>query len=324
MKPFFRKYLDNNCTADEFRSLIDFFVKPEHQQELETNMHEDWKDGRELDSPGLKRTLQRVHDEINRQQPLMPQSRRLMTYLTRVAALLFIPLAIAYLIQLQQSEQASAIMQTISTPLASKTDFELPDGSHVWLNSGSSVSFAKSFDGKTRRVKLNGEAYFDVKKTERPFQVETAHVTIDVLGTAFNVMAYDHEQPAVTLERGKITLKTSANQEETLAPGQQAVIDTLSHAIQLQQVETNLYSAWIRNQLIFKNAPLGHVTSRLERWYNIDIRINDPSLMDIQMTATIEMESVGEIMELMDLTLPVSYRYDKNKRELTIFHEPKN
>lgn len=322
MKTFFKKYLENNCTEKEFRSFIDLFSKAEHRPELEIDMREDWESGIHREAPDLIGTLHRVHYEINRQEPFVPRSRRLVTYLTRVAALLFIPLAAVYFIQLQKAESPAEILQTISTPLASKTTFELPDGSKVWLNSGSSISFAKSFVEKTRHVKLNGEAYFDVKKDERPFQVETAHVTVDVLGTAFNVMAYDHEQPAVTLERGKVTLKTASSQEETLAPGQQALIDTLSHAIRLQQVETNLYSSWIRNQLIFKEEALGHVVSRLERWYNIDIRITDPSLLDIPMTATIEMESVGEVMELMDLTLPIRYEYDKNKRELSIYDEP--
>jgi transmembrane sensor len=324
MKTFFRKYLENNCSEKEFQSFLELFTKPENQEVLEENMMEDWDRGSHQEAPDLSGTLYRVHYEINRQEQIRPKSRRLMIYLTRIAAVLFIPLAIAYVFQLQKKGHEQEIFQTISTPLASKTSLELPDGSKVWLNSGSSISFPQDFSGQTRRVKLTGEAYFDVKHDNRSFQVETAHFTIGVLGTAFNVMAYEHELPAVTLERGKISLETRSDQHGILVPGQQAVIDTLSHSITLKDVETDLYSSWIRNQLIFKNEALASVINRLERWYNIDITVTDPGLLDIPMTATIEYESVREIMELMNLTLPIGYRYDKDKRELMIYRETKN
>lgn len=321
MKLFFRKYLDNNCTDEEFQSFVDLFSSPENSQVLEENMEEDWVKGSSVEVPDLSSTLYRVHYEINRQEKVRSLPSRLMNYLYRAAAILLVPLAIAYWIQLQKQDNETEVMQTISTPLASKTSFELPDGSKVWLNSGSSISFPKQFSGSARNVRLSGEAYFDVKKGEKPFHVETEHFRIGVLGTAFNVMAYSHEIPEVTLERGKISLETSSRKHETLVPGQQAIIDTISHSITLKEVDTNIYSSWTRNQLIFKEEPMGSVVKRLERWYNIRIVVGDVSLLRIPITANIEFEPIGEVMELMDLTLPVRYTYDKDKRELKIDRE---
>ncbi|MDD4192294.1 MAG: FecR domain-containing protein [Mangrovibacterium sp.] len=324
MKGFFRKYLDNRCTEEEFRSFLDLFMKPGNRQVLEEDMKEDWKRETGGATPDLSETLYRIHYEINRQEQQQPKVRRLVTFMTRIAAILLLPLSIAYFLQLQKDTGEQEVLQTISTPLASKTSFELPDGSKVWLNSGSSLRFPKAFDGKTRLVQLTGEAYFDVKKGERPFQVETAHVTVAVLGTAFNVMAYGHELPAVTLERGKVLLETRSKKHEFLVPGQQAVIDTLNQSITMRMVETNLYSSWIRDQLIFKNETLASVVNRLERWYNIRIVVTDPDLLGIPMTATIGYESIREVMELMDMTLPIKYRYNKEERELVISSIKKN
>lgn len=318
MKNFLKKYLANNCTENEFRSVLNLFTSPEKQKELEENMQEDWSSRRpQSDGPDLTPDLHKIHFEISRREHVRTGPKRLLVYLTRAAAVLFIPLAIAFLLQLQKKVPAPGIMQTISTPLASRTTFDLPDGSKVWLNSGSSVSFPADFSGE-RKVNLKGEAFFDVKKGSSPFLVEASGFTVKVLGTAFNVMAYHNEQPAVTLERGKILLQSVSGQQMDLQPGQQAIIDTLNHSVRKRNVEARLYSSWTQNQMIFQNEELGEVINRLERWYNVDIQVKDPGLLRTPLTATIEYESIWEVMELMNLTLPISFEYDKNTRKLKI------
>jgi ferric-dicitrate binding protein FerR (iron transport regulator) len=319
MKTFFQKYLDNNATEEEFRLFLELFTDPSKRFLLEDYLKEDWEQmDRDVNVPELQGSLHKIHFEINKQEKLGPKPPRFLNYLTRAAAILLLPLAIAFLLQLQKNNNRPADMQTISTPLASKTTFQLPDGSTVWLNSGSSISFPDEFIGDYRLVKLKGEAFFDVKKDKKPFRVETSHFAVGVLGTAFNVMAYAGEVPAVTLESGKITLETASKKQAALLPGQQAVIDTVKQSISLNNVEPNLFSSWVRNQLIIKNEPLGAVVNKLERWYNIEIDLTDQSLRDIQMTANIEFESIREVMELMELTLPVKYEYHKNTRKLVV------
>lgn len=319
MKKYFENYFKNNCSEKDFKSFVELFVDKKNQTVLEQQMKENWEHTPETgETPDMSNTLYKIHYELNKQEKSSGKSPHFLTYLTRIAAILLLPLAIAFFYQLQKTNESDELLQTISTPLASKTSFVLPDGSKVWLNSGSSIRFPQEFDGDERLVELTGEAYFDVKKSDQPFRVKTALFTVDVLGTAFNVLAYDNEIPAVTLERGKVTLATKSKKQVTLLPGQQAVIDTAGYEIDLSQVETNLFSSWINNQLILKDEPLGKVITRLERWYNIEINVLDQSLMEKRMTANIEFESIREVMELMELTLSVRYEYDKNLRKLEI------
>jgi ferric-dicitrate binding protein FerR (iron transport regulator) len=263
-------------------------------------------------------TLHKIHFEINQQEKTGSKSGNFVTYLTRIAAVLFIPLAIAFFFTIQKNTFSDIEIQTISTPLASKTNFELPDGSVVYLNSGSSLSFPGQFTGEKRLVKLTGEAYFDVKKSKQPFEVETSALTVDVFGTAFNVMAYKNALPEVTLERGKVVVRSKSDDQRILQPGEQAVIDTLDNTISVNNVETGLFTSWINNRLIFKNEPLENVIQRLERWYNISIDIEDENLAQKRLNATIEYESISEVMELLEITLPLKFEYKKNERKLII------
>ena len=139
-----------------------------------------------------------------------------------------------------------------------------------------------------------------------------------MLGTAFNVLAYDNELPAITLERGKVSLRTESNQKQFLSPGHQATVDTSEYNITLKTVDTHLYSAWKDHQLIFKNDPLNLVAEKLERWYNVEIEIADTSLLNSKLTARIEFEAFREVLDLMQLTMPVDYQYDKDLRKLII------
>ncbi len=318
MKEFFKKYLESKCSESEFLTFINLFLKKENQQELEWGMEEHWKRvPTKATTPDLSPTLFKIHYEINKQEKGGNNERRFFTYLTRIAAILFIPLAVAFFFY-TQNKTAAEQMQTISTPLASKTSFALPDGSFVYLNAGSSLSFPKSFNGNKRLVKLDGEAYFDVVKSKNPFEVETSKLTVDVYGTAFNVMAYKKALPEVTLERGKVAVTTGNDEQRFLNPGEQARIDTINQRILVNTVETNLFTSWINNKLIFKNEPLENVIQRLERWYNISIEIDDEMLAQKRLNATIEYESISEIMDLLEITLPLKFEYKKNERKLVI------
>ena len=219
MKNYFKKYLENRCSDDEFESVINDFTDASSAGELNEQLAENWSEiPREAETPDLSDTLFKIHYRINQGENASGKSRRLLAFVTRAAAILLLPVAIAFFYIGQKSSQSKVLTQTISTPMAAKTSFILPDGSKVWLNSGSTISYDGDFDGDKRKVKLVGEAYFDVQKSKRPFVVETGLFSVNVLGTAFNVMAYKHEIPTVTLERGKVMLETPSKTKEFLLP----------------------------------------------------------------------------------------------------------
>lgn len=168
------------------------------------------------------------------------------------------------------SESAIA-SNTISTPRGGQYQVQLPDGSKVWLNAASTLTYPTSF-AKGREVTLSGEAFFDVAhNVALPFVVKTAGQDITVLGTRFNVHAYASEgRTATVLERGSVRVKAGAAEPAVLKPGQQAILNSAgSISIGPADMETAL--AWQQNEIRFKDATLQEVLQQASRWYNVDV-----------------------------------------------------
>jgi len=237
----------------------------------------------------------------------------------RIAAILVIGLIISTVFFFRKSTQDHYVaeMQTISTPFGAKTNFRLPDGSLVWLNSGSTISFASSFE-KTRLVRLNGEAFFEVQKKDQPFIVSTEYGDVEVKGTSFNVTAFAGETFKTTLLRGKVNVKEKqTGQQVSILPGQQAGI--YGSDLKVNNVDTDIFSSWKDGKLIFRNEYLPSVTKRLERWYNVKIElVNDKRLSEISYTGVLEMESFSEVLQLLKVTAPIDYQYNEKTRIIRI------
>jgi len=178
--------------------------------------------------------------------------------------------------------EAAIAFNTMSTPRGRQFQLLLPDGTKVWLNAASSLTYPTAFTGHERKVEITGEAYFEVAKNARmPFKVKiNDHTEVEVLGTHFNVNAYgDEEAIKTTLLEGKV--KVIATQSgipnpkfEILHPGQQATISTKSNQstqIRVQTADVNEAVAWKNGAFSFTNADLPAVMRQLARWYNIEV-----------------------------------------------------
>ncbi|MCW0484510.1 FecR family protein [Gaoshiqia sediminis] len=206
--------------------------------------------------------------------------------------------------------------QEVYIPYGAKTRITLPDGSAVWLNSGSKLSYPSVFNGE-RSVHLEGEAYFDVVKSKVPFQVATHFGQVEVLGTSFNVKSFSNEEFQATLVEGSVRLSGFGGKGVLLNPGELASF-TENSSLVVTPVDTNLFTSWKDGKLIFYREPFSKVAVRLERWYNVDIEIEDEELNNLWFTGTIEMETFTEFMELIVRTYPIHYTYDQNTRILKI------
>lgn len=320
MEKLFRKYLNGTCTPDEYRMVNEFIQNRSNDKLLDGFMKNAWNrtDVQNIETEDVD-LLGRIHHQIAlKENKSSNKSLAIYRISLQVAAVLVIGLIFTSVWFYSNRVYTPEIVQNISTPLASRTSFELPDGSKVWLNAGSSISFPGKFDGKTRSVKLIGEAYFDVKSDQIPFLVETPKFTVNVLGTAFNVMAYEGEPASVTLERGSVELQNNGKSLGFLDPGQQAQFSQGPDKINIESVESEIYTSWKENRLIFQSEPLELLAKRLERWYNLTIVISEPSLNNLKVTGKIEVESFSEVLDLMEYTLPIKYQYNKNERILTI------
>jgi ferric-dicitrate binding protein FerR (iron transport regulator) len=231
----------------------------------------------------------------------------------------------------------------VSTKNGSKSKLQLPDGTQVWLNSGSNISYDNDFGGATRQVQLTGEAFFDVvKDNARPFIIHTATVDIKVLGTAFNVRSYPEEKVTETsLIRGavEVTLKANADKRIFLKPNEKLIVSndsTLvkSDSIQVADVRkkpaamtlTQVHHLnkdtvasevlWTKNKLVFDGETLSEVALKLERWYGVKVIIQGDELKNIEYTGVFDDDNLTEV--LYALQLSGNFKYVVRRNEVII------
>lgn len=163
-------------------------------------------------------------------------------------------------------------INTIATPRGGQYQIILPDGTKVWLNSASSLQFPTRFTGKVRQVEITGEAYFEVTKNPAmPFQVKTNRAQIEVLGTHFNVMAYDDESMMkTTLLEGAVNIKNGTF-SAMLKPGQQAQVNKAGQNKVINDVDVEDETAWKNGIFQFKDAGIDVILRQAARWYDVDV-----------------------------------------------------
>ena len=249
----------------------------------------------------------------------------------KVAAVLFIPLLLTsawlFYLQINSKKNQQYAMQEITSPPGVRSQVVLPDGSRVWLNSGSTIRFSVPFHKEAREVDITGEAFFDVKKNpEQPFIVQSGKVQVKVLGTRFNYKSFD-EDPTIDiiLEKGKIALdiqSETGEKEVFMKPGEHAIIDKESNVATIKSENICKYVAWHNGKLVFDNTPISEVAKTLARWYGVEVVAKDPEIMNYRFTTTFENESLLEVIELLSLSSPIQIKYlpatvGKEKQKLT-------
>ena len=178
---------------------------------------------------------------------------------------------------------------TLQANAGVRTRFNLPDGTVVYLNSGSVLSYPMSYDQKERKVYLSGEAYFKVAQDTRPFYVITDHGTIRQYGTEFNVNTFSPERTEVALVKGSISIiPTKSSQEQFIKPGQLAHIEQKNNNISIHNVDLTPYIAWNEGRLIFENRTLENIVEILEHWYNVDISFGTSELKQLRFTGNMD------------------------------------
>lgn len=159
----------------------------------------------------------------------------------------------------------------ISTPAGGQYQLVLSDGSKVWLNASSSLRFPTTFDGKERSVEITGEAYFEIKRNAAmPFRVKVRGATVDVLGTNFNVMAYNDEKAIkTTLLEGAVRF-SKGNSSSRLQPGQEAALNEATSAITVKEADVDGAVAWKNGLFQFNSDDVETIMRQLGRWYNVE------------------------------------------------------
>lgn len=190
----------------------------------------------------------------------------------------------------------------------------LTDGTTVYLNAGSKLTYPVRFAGKRRIVALEGEAYFDVAQDEsHPFVVQTHLGEVTVLGTAFNVNAYtDASVCYTTLVHGKVQFSTPNVGTVTLQPGEQAVVS--ANGAEKRTVDLDEYIGWVNGMYNFKNRSLGEIMETFERWYDIQVYYETPNLRDITYSGSLKRNgAINSFLDALELTGDLTYKISGRK-----------
>ncbi len=313
---YFRGQLDDS----EYELLTDNLQLPENREYFDLARKE-WENQPELSELG-KQNLTRLQYKINQSSndvPVRQITRKLWIRVASAAAILIAGLLIGgaatYFIS---SEKNSSEQLVFETPRGEKSIVKLPDGTEVWLNANSRLVY-NSFSASLRQVELKGEAFFKVTHNENaPFVVKTNECDIKVLGTTFNVMAYDEfGRKEITLLEGKVDVISGAN-EQILKPGQSLILK--NHKVQVTEVNPTQASAWVDNKFNFKDIPLSELIKRLENWYDVDITLDNPSGREVNYTGTFKNEeTIWQVLDAIKVYTFIEYeKSDTRQIKITV------
>ena len=212
---------------------------------------------------------------------------------------------------------------SVEAPLGSKTKLYLPDGTLVWLNAGSRMTYSQGFGVDNRKVELEGEGYFEVKRNEKiPFFVKTKDLQLQVLGTKFNFRDYpeDHEV-VVSLLEGKVGLNNLLREEKeaVLSPDERAVLNKANGLLTVESVTASNASQWTDGYLFFDEELLPDIAKELERSYNVKIHIANDSLKTFRFYGNFvrREQNIQEVLEALASTEKMQYKIEE--RNITIY-----
>ena len=198
-------------------------------------------------------------------------------------------------------------INTLSVPKTKSYKLQLDDGTQVWMNAATDLNFPFQFNGSSREVTVKGEAYFKVaQNATAPFVVNVNGVKISVLGTEFNVKAYPGEPMQISLVDGKVSV-ASDNDKQILQPGEAVDVQQDKKLAKVNFDET-MVLGWMHGIYYFKNEELGNIIPAIERWFNMQVKLDNPSLAKMHMTGALEKRnSITDFLEMLSKTTGISY-----------------
>jgi ferric-dicitrate binding protein FerR (iron transport regulator) len=314
-----QNFSEGRYSWNDYLKVKKWVSNPYDFRNLEGQFYNQWinlTETEQSESGSLHHLFEKIHYQILLEEKQNNKSRNLWNYYRQAAAFLLIPVLLfsilGYLFS-KKPQPASETWAQINVPDGARVEFFLPDSSRGWLNSGSTLKYPPVFDLQ-RRVELKGEAFFEIKHLyNSDFTVSVADLDVKVLGTKFDISAYPTDRfTDVILKDGKVSISGKAGVfNYTMTPGEKINFNRDTKSFEARKVETDQYSAWKDGYLILDNEPLGQVIGKLERWYNAEIVVQDEILKKYRFKATFLDEPLEEVLRLLALTTPISYKIEK-------------
>ena len=216
----------------------------------------------------------------------------------------------------ERSAQNIIVQNQLITAKGSKGRCILPDGSVVWLNSETKLTYPNQFDDDRRFVSLEGEAYFEVAKdAKKPFIVQAGEIDVEVLGTCFNVDSYSSGEFVQTaLLNGSVKISGKTLEEPVyLKPNELFKYRKSDQVSSVEEAKVSLYVDWIKDRLVFDNVCLSDILISMAGRYNMDMECPKRLAASTRLSFTIRQESIEEVMEAISLIAPIKYEIKENK-----------
>lgn len=308
-----RKIISQQANRDEVKEL-NVLLQNTDKNVAYKSLEELWEkydvnvDNFELEIQAVKKEIDKTISSENIRQL---KFRRSIGIIWKVAAVSLALIASNYLFDWGSLFSSNEKFISVVTKPGESAMVELPDGSKVKLNSASKLTYSSEFNKRNRSVMLEGEAFFDIRKSKTDkFVVHTSQHNVEVMGTTFNVFSYKTERAFnVTLLTGKVkVLKAEDNSEiAIMKPNEKFVYDRRTSKYVLSNTDTALETAWMRGEIIFRNEPLKLVITRLERFYGVDIStIGDIQNIDKEvLTGRFEKGDIDDVLTVLSQLYPI-------------------
>lgn len=297
-------------------------TSPKNQKTIDESLKV-WGNGTHwISSQKIQNDKANIQREMNKSLSLQVRRLKRNSQILKIAAVLVIPIALAVswlvLPNVTLKNQPAQFCE-ISAPKGHVSKCTLPDGSEVWVNTNSSISYnTTSFNKDFREIEVNGEAFFKVAINKKiPFKVKNTLAEIVVTGTQFNVKSYPGSKIFETvLAEGSIELniKSAQNQVIKMVPGERAIFNSKKREINIELVDVELYSSWRNGEILFKDATLNDLIVELERIYDIQFYLEDKDLGNYRFRGMFRYNNnLIDALEKIKKTAGVDY-YIENKK----------
>ena len=313
--PLIIKFFNEECTPEEVQTLITWRQTSPKNEAIFLELAHTWNhDHSEKDReviPSKAKVWSLIQSRIDLDNEIFPSySKHTLFQVAIIAAsvALFVGLFVSFLLFFQFP--STKTYAYVETPSGQKSHIVLPDGTKVWLNSGSKIIYGSDYNKRQRVVKLIGEAFFDVvHNPQHPFIVKTDFVNVEDLGTAFDVHAYPNDSTLeVSLVTGSVSIKSAIDQTQIalLQPNQKVIINKANLLCALSNCNAVDESIWINNKLRFDGVSPEEMFKQLNRWYGVDITFANAPVRT-RYWLTLKSESLTETLQLINKISPINY-----------------
>ena len=317
-KDLLKKFQSGNLSLSDFKELVST-VNDSSDQELEDFFFEEWN---KFDTyPSLSQEkIDSLYCHLHKKMKISP-FYKITRHWGQIAAsilLLFASgLTILYYIQHQELQTLAEQDVIVRSGDSGTSQVSLPDGTLVRLNANSSLTYQQNFGQNNRKVKLSGEGYFEVKKnTEKKFIVNTGYIDATVLGTKFNLYAYeDKDIIEMALVEGHVNVSTSKPPYQTICvkPNEKVTYNKYDNKLNIEKTTTKIETAWLNKELVFREEKLENVFQCLSRKFRVKFSIDSSISVDDVYTGAFDDEKIEDILEVLKIHYGFNYTVKDGK-----------